>query len=608
MIIKNVQIKNFRSLSNVSVTLRKTNILLGPNNCGKTSFLEALNYAIGWDRKPPQEDDFFVDDTENFDPQKAEPIEVILDFYEGFQEHDRFSETITQTFDGVIQYDESIVKEGEEPIKFLRLKYTYGFDVFAGKYIEKRSFLDRENNIITGKNTYVKKEHLTFFPYFYLETMRDIKKEMRSKSSFWGKLKGKVDYSHNEKRIKRLISLLDQLLVKKEEKLNELVLRLKDIQKSIKISDDEDNVYLQALSSRNWELLDGLNLYLKTSKSNISLPIDKHGMGTQNIITLIIFNSYLSLLLPEIIENPETTPIVGIEEPEAHVYPHSQRAMFEQLCEMSGQKIISTHSPYIVDQADIHDYILFSNHEGKTEIKCIPEYKKNFNFKYGLPPKAYESNAFFGNEDIHVLKRYIQFKNTELLFSSVFLMCEGDSEKIFFEMISPKYLSRSLGRSGVSIISCDGQAYSNFLKISNKDALNIPWLIFSDGEDITMNSVKACVLSNGYSQEDLQKKVIFLPNKMDFEEYYINWLGEHVLENIIEQKYGNQALSIFIREEKKKIAQDITITNKEFINKFIDAKGKTIFGEYVAEYVINTTDEADLPSEIRELFRRLTDY
>ncbi|MCD1259882.1 ATP-dependent endonuclease [Paenibacillus athensensis] len=600
MYISRVRIKNFRSLQNIDLRLREMNVLIGPNNSGKTSFLEALNFAIGYKSSTPQEDDFYVENASSFDPKTALPIEIVLDFYEGYLSEDRFSETTLQTFDGIIQYEQDLVKEDEEPIKYIRLKYQYGYNSESGKYVETRIFLDFNDNPIIGRSTGVKKEHISFFPYFYLETLRDIKREISNRASYWGKIKRSVDYSSKEKKINRLITMLDKLLLQSEPKLNDLVDKLKDIQKSIKISEESDSIFLQVFSRRTWELLDGLNLYLKTANSNISLPIERHGMGTQNIATLTIFHAYLVLLLPELVENSETTPIIGVEEPEAHVYPHAQRAMFDQLSTMKGQKIISTHSPFVVDQAGIYDYILFSNIGGVSHVRRIPEFKDHFKFKYGLPEVAYEKQAFFGTEDMHLLKRYVQFKNTELLFSSVFLMCEGDSEKIFFEMISQYYLGKSLGRYGVSIISCDGQAYSNILKIASTKALNIPWIIFSDAEVDTKETVREAVFSNGFTGDDFDNNVIFLPDGQDFEKFYIDWLGEEVLISIITKKYGHKALEIFQKAER---AKGIELNGKELINEFIDRRKKTNFGEYVAEHIINT--RIDLHPELKKVFERV---
>ena len=42
--LKRVSIQNFKSLKDVTLDLQKVNLLIGPNNSGKTNFLKALEF------------------------------------------------------------------------------------------------------------------------------------------------------------------------------------------------------------------------------------------------------------------------------------------------------------------------------------------------------------------------------------------------------------------------------------------------------------------------------------------------------------------------------------------------------------------------------------
>ncbi|GAB4037335.1 AAA family ATPase [Spirosoma jeollabukense] len=53
--LKRVSIQNFKSLKDVTLDLQKVNLLIGPNNSGKTNFLKALE-LIGPDRKGKKHD------------------------------------------------------------------------------------------------------------------------------------------------------------------------------------------------------------------------------------------------------------------------------------------------------------------------------------------------------------------------------------------------------------------------------------------------------------------------------------------------------------------------------------------------------------------------
>ena len=583
MYINKVEVHNFRSHKNTLIELYKTNILIGQNNTGKTAFLDAINYAIGMKKEMPSEDDFYASE-DKFDPKNSDPIRIILEFRE--TKDNRFSDNVLYIFDKAIQYDEE--QYAEDPIKYIRVCYEVKYDKERDRYIDDKYFVDLNNKKLP-KDSVVKGLHSSFFPFFYLTTLRDINKEIKNKFSFWGKLKASIDYKDREKDIKKLIEQINNLLLKDNTTVNDLISKLKELEKNINIS--SDSLYLQAFSKRSWELLDELNIYLKTANSNLALPIAKHGMGTQNIAILLIFNAYLDILLPKIVENKEATPIIGIEEPEAHIHPQAQRAVFQQISNMNGQKIISTHSPFIIDQASIYDYLVFNTENGTTKIEKIPKYKKEFKFKYGLPDIAYKNNKYLTADEKLLIERYIQYRNAELFFSSLFILCEGDTEKVFLERIFPYRTDKTPGQLGISIISCEGQTYSPFLKVASKDAFNLKWLILSDADRGTKEKLKNTIVNIGYEFTEVEEKIHYLPDGTDFEEYCINFYGEEinkVIENnfkVIYEKFCNQPVN---KEQSK----------EELINPFLDTI-KIKFSEQLALRVIE--QKLDIPDIIKNL-------
>jgi len=583
MYISKVEIHNFRSHKNTLIELSETNVLIGENNTGKTAFLDAINYAIGMRKELPSEDDFYASE-DKFDPKNSDPIRIILEFRE--TKDNRFSDNVLYLFDKAIQYDEE--QYPEDPIKYIRMCYEVKYDKERDRYVDGKYFVDLNNKKLP-KDSVVKGDHSSFFPFFYLTTLRDINKEIKNKFSFWGKLKASIDYKDKEKDIKKLIEQINNLLLKDNTTVNDLISKLKDLEKNIDIS--SDSLYLQAFSKRSWELLNELNIYLKTANSNLALPIAKHGMGTQNIAILLIFNAYLDILLPKIVDNKEATPIIGIEEPEAHIHPQAQRAIFRQISNIKGQKIISTHSPFIVDQASIYDYLVFNTKNGTTKIEKIPKYKKEFKFKYGFPDIAYKNNKYLTADEKLLIERYIQYRNAELFFSSLFILCEGDTEKVFLERIFPYRTDKTTGQLGISIISCEGQTYSPFLKVANKDAFNLNWLILSDAEIDTKERLKKTITNSGYEFTKVKEKIYYLPDGMDFEKYCINFYREEinkVIDNNFKLKYEK-----FCNQPDKS-----SLPKEELIHQFLD-KIKIRFSEQLALYIIK--QELDIPDIIKNL-------
>ncbi len=74
--ILSVNFRNFRALRDVTIPLRQTTILVGPNNAGKTSVLEGMEHALGRGRRA-----YFFDErdvSEGVDP--ADGFEIRLAF------------------------------------------------------------------------------------------------------------------------------------------------------------------------------------------------------------------------------------------------------------------------------------------------------------------------------------------------------------------------------------------------------------------------------------------------------------------------------------------------------------------------------------------------
>src|SRR5699024_12649177 len=91
---------------------------------------------------------------------------------------------------------------------------------------------------------------------------------------------------------------------------------------------------------------------------------------------------------------------------------------------------------------------------------------------------------------------------------------------------------------------------------------------------------------------------------MDFEEYCIYSFGKEVFLEIISEKYNDTKFE----EYKRNILRQNTgesPSDDEILNKFIDGQGKTLFAEYLAEYLLY--NKIELPPEINELFTRINE-
>jgi putative ATP-dependent endonuclease of OLD family len=77
--VRTVRINNFRSLRLAEINLGRLTVLVGGNNSGKTSFLEALSAAVGASRRLLAEDDIYLGKGELKPPQERSiTVDVLI--------------------------------------------------------------------------------------------------------------------------------------------------------------------------------------------------------------------------------------------------------------------------------------------------------------------------------------------------------------------------------------------------------------------------------------------------------------------------------------------------------------------------------------------------
>jgi putative ATP-dependent endonuclease of OLD family len=109
---------------------------------------------------------------------------------------------------------------------------------------------------------------------------------------------------------------------------------------------------------------------LKNEELRPWLPLDHHGQGLQSLSVIFLFQAAAFQQLEE--EQPGTEPIFLLEEPEAHLHPQAARTLWERVSELPGQKLVTTHSPYFVQNVPLHNLRLVRLQDGQTELAFMP--------------------------------------------------------------------------------------------------------------------------------------------------------------------------------------------------------------------------------------------
>jgi hypothetical protein len=181
--------------------------------------------------------------------------------------------------------------------------------------------------------------------------------------------------------------------------------------------------------------------------------------------------------------------IIGVEEPEIHLHPHSQRQIFNGLRSLSNyvQTIVVSHSNNGISHFNIWDIALFRRESNYTIINKV-------------------SPDFFIKTD--KLKQRITPTFSEIFFSRGVILVEGATEKgalpILASKLRYKGVKVNLDSFGIGVIPVYGSDFRLYVKMLNY-AYKIPVSILYDG-DATFKVYNG-LLEVGYIKQDENEEV-----------------------------------------------------------------------------------------------------
>ncbi|MBN2543373.1 AAA family ATPase [bacterium] len=565
MRINKLKIERFRCFKNTKIELGlHVNVLVGPNNCGKSSILEAIymsfqflassNGISEWNRKKKKLKGVTL----------REPLIPIPDLSYLSYNLNKGAQTSNR-----IEID---VDTDMESFKTWATFSGHNMNVYSGKDIDDRGGEDYRKKI----DEIIKKPP-TFVPLFSGVTALEEHKtpEVSDYYSKTGKaseiLRNKfyeLQNNHPEQieKVKRYI----------REKFN------------IEFTDSK---------------VDNLGIYVRTHyvengkhpKKDEDFDISALGSGFQQILHLLLYIFY------------KDTDIILIDEPDAHLHRDMQKVLFDLLSEVaekeSKQIIIATHSFEFIKLATKEEPVkLFLIDKNEEEQKPISDYCEFLRDLYSnglISERDLKENStkFFVCEDETDGKRIIEallFKykpEWEVKgFPFIFLSGKGtENENI---LSSLKIRSKEdTNTKGIILNDSDGLSENRSFKIeSSKSSESIKWkyIPFFEMENILLDTAiikRAIDEKNKTGNQDLfSVEETWIRDKleaiMDIEE-----IKSHLRTNIgkkiqkyhreLDEDYGNYQ---DIAEERFR-----SIISMDFDNKTKNMPGKQILGKLLSE-------------------------
>lgn len=574
--IQKIRIKNFRSLQQVETTLEKVTLLLGANNSGKTSFLRALSIALNGDRTFISRDDLFIDAGGKFPSNPQINIDLRIVPTKG----QTFPDEWAQVFGDDIQIDPA----GNE---FFAYRTSIDFSANQSEAKIRRYVIVDWGSDKADENQEVR-ANLVKTPLFFIDAQRDLQEDLKYAQSYFGRLALQIEYDDDQK--KKLEEGLDSLnseAVEKSQVLAHLKTTLEELNKTV--ATKGKGVEITPFPKKLRDLHKGLKVHFQDGGSE-TFSLEYHGMGTRSWASLLGYKAFIDWMVEKTARDGDVLyPVLALEEPEAHLHPNAQRQVYGQLKQMSGQKIISTHSPYIAPLANLPELRLFYKRKDSTEISDLTSFISE------ITPK-----------EKHNIESSIMHHRGELLFAKLVVLFEGPTEETALPVFAKHHWGCEAFEKGVALINCEGGNYRLYLQLL--DTLRIPWLVFSDFDnDHVRSNVKAG--AKAINLKNIEENPRFICLNHPIEQYILNEGYREELENalhsITEPIYANEQHRLAKQEERRQHREGLRLLDEIELLKRIDS-WKAKMAPFWAQSIVTHTDENKrMPQKIKLLFETI---
>ena len=457
MRIASVCIENFRGIKHLDLDLGEVTVLIGENNSGKTSVLDALRLCLR-DLGPRRSVifdalDFHLPDADA-EPSSADPIRIEIAFSE--QETGEWGDTLTGSLSR-----SRILQVDDRGRGHVILRVTCAYNPNRRDFASDWAFLNLARAPLAGIGDRALAMLQRDVLYYYLPALRDVKYHFGEKGPFWRSfLKDSELPPEKKAEIETRLREVNELVTASHAGFKHAEKELRRVQDAIPLAAG-DVVSVEAVPGRIFDTLANARIYLG-AENGAKIPVKRHGEGTQSLAVLMLFAAFLKA-------EPEGSPVIALEEPEAHLHPSAIRALWRLVNVFSGQKLISTHSGDLLAEVDVHHV---------RRLARTPQGIKSFRVPDGLLCEK-EKRKF---------KSHLRHANGDILFARCWLLVEGETESWIYPAAA-RALGKDLHHEGVRVVEYRQSDVGLLAKIANE--LGIVWYCVGDDDSEGQKTAKA---------------------------------------------------------------------------------------------------------------------
>lgn len=601
MQIEKIEIKNFRLLKNVSLSLQdKTTVIVGRNNSGKTSLTEIF-------RRFSKKEKFKLEDFSLSSlPDFSKALKAKLD-----NEKDSIIRGILPSIDLVLLINYADNKDDygvlsnfiidlDEKITRTQIRISFklqdgkieGF--FSGLADEKAADLldvireripiyydfeviaidiqDLDNTSKTEFENYkrlIRTDFINAQRWLDDETVKENDVLGKVLSSIFSNASKESAPEEMQKKSKELDEVVKQIQITVDSDFNSKVQALIPALQIMGYPGLSDPKFTTKTSFDAKTIIEKNTKLLYEKAHGINLPETYNGLGSRNLI-FILFHlfDYFRQFQSDAIQ--PKNHIIFIEEPEAHLHPQMQEVFIRKLYEIADtfskqlnggknwpvQFIVTTHSTHIANEANFESIRYFLT-KGDDELQT---YIKDLNVEFSKPEN---------DKDKKFIHKYLTLTKCDLFFADKAIMIEGSTERILMPEFIKKLDKGNLSSQFISTVEIGGAYAHHFYAFL--DFLELKTLIITDLDSTKPETTdkgikyKACLVSDGNKSSNAG-----IVNWFKYQDENVD-LAEIRSKKLKDKIQGNRRITYQINEESKECC------GRSFEDAFIIANPK-LFG------------------------------
>lgn len=415
MRITALSITNHSRIPDLSLEIRQHAVIVGANDVGKSSILRLLDLVLG-----ASTGGLYQRLSQNDLADPATPLIVVLHLAE-FTDDERalFTSEINVAADGVtetlrVQLNVEQDPEDEETVAI------------------RRWFPD------AGHERAPSSKQLEGFGWRYLPATRGVSAaSVDGRDSALRTLLGATDLGEQRATLVELVEQFNGELGASTSIVDLLARIANHLSRAMPKPVASDDLAIRSTADPQTDVLGSVSMFIK--KKGAHVPLSEQSDGVRQLTAMTLFD------LAEGAAN-----VVAIDEPELHLHPSSQRTVAELFAGASNQKILATHSAYIVHRFEPASVIAIGpdgqcHQIAKDKLSSVEKQRVNW-----WSPRLLET-----------------------LTSRYAIVVEGPSDRAIVEA-SASAMGIELDRIGAVVFDIDGaEKFKHVYKLIGKDGFGI---------------------------------------------------------------------------------------------------------------------------------------